>query len=103
MVFPNGGPLARHPSQLYEAALEGLALYIILQLLIKAKALHRPGLITGVFFLGYAFARQFVEFFRQPDAHLGILSGGMTMGQWLSIPMVLIGVFLIVKSVRQHA
>jgi len=89
MVFPGGGPLPRHPSQLYEAFLEGLVLFVILYLL------HRRKVAAGIpffgFFVGYGSFRFLVEFFRQPDAHLGFLWGGATMGQLLSLPMVLFG------------
>jgi phosphatidylglycerol---prolipoprotein diacylglyceryl transferase len=89
MVFPGGGVLPRHPSQLYEAFLEGLVLFFILY------ALHRRKVAAGipffVFFIGYGLFRFLVEFFRQPDAHLGFLWGGATMGQLLSLPMVLFG------------
>lgn len=102
MVFPRGGPEPRHPSQLYEAALEGLVLFVILALLANRDSLRRrPGFLTGVFLLGYAAARAFVELFRQPDAHLGILTAGLTMGQWLSLPMILGGLYLIFASRRE--
>jgi len=99
-VFPNGGPFPRHPSQLYEAALEGLLLFVVLQIIWRIEPLRRrPGLTSGIFFLGYAAARAFVELFRQPDAHIGFLAGGSTMGQWLSLPMVLFGVYLVGRAV----
>ncbi len=102
MIFPGGGPAPRHPSQLYEAALEGIVLFLFLNWLIRAKgALDRPGLITGFFLIGYAAARAFVEMFRQPDVHIGYLSGGLTMGQLLSIPMILGGVYLIWQAYRK--
>lgn len=89
VVFPGGGSLPRHPSQLYEATLEGLVLFIILYLL------HRLKVTEGVpffsFFVGYGLFRFLVEFVRQPDAHLGFLWGGATMGQLLSLPMILFG------------
>lgn len=89
MVFPGGGPLPRHPSQLYEAMLEGLVLFFILYLL------HRRNVAQGIpffsFFVGYGLFRFLVEFVRQPDAHLGFLWGGATMGQLLSLPMILFG------------
>ena len=90
MVFPNGGPLARHPSQLYEAFLEGFVLFIILWLY---SAKPRPvGAITGMSLLFYGCFRFFVEFFRMPDAHLGFLAlNWVTMGQILSTPMIIIG------------
>lgn len=90
MVFPGGGPLPRHPSQLYEAALEGPLLFILLYLLHRRKV--APGIPFFGFFIGYGLFRFLVEFVRQPDAHLGFLWGGATMGQLLSLPMVLFGV-----------
>lgn len=90
MVFPTGGPLPRHPSQLYEALLEGLLLFVILWTLHRFKA--RPGVPASVFFLGYGVFRFGVEFVRQPDVHLGFLWGGATMGQLLSLPMIAVGV-----------
>ncbi len=103
MVFPNGGPLARHPSQLYEAGLEGLLLLAILAVLIRMGALKRPGLIIGAFACCYALFRSFAEFFREPDAQLGFLWGGATMGQLLSIPLFLAGVCFIVYAWRHPA
>ena len=97
MVFPTGGPLPRHPSQLYEAVLEGALLFLIILVLRKSDLSDKPGFLTGVFLVGYAAARGFVELFRQPDAHLGFLIGGSTMGQLLSVPMVLIGIYLILR------
>jgi phosphatidylglycerol:prolipoprotein diacylglycerol transferase len=100
MVFPNGGPLPRHPSQLYEAALEGLLLLVVLALLMRAGALKRPGLIIGCFAVVYAIARSICEFFREPDAQLGFLWGGVTMGQLLSIPLFLIGAGFIAYALK---
>jgi phosphatidylglycerol:prolipoprotein diacylglycerol transferase len=102
MAFPTGGPFPRHPSQLYEAALEGLVLFLLLQLLARAfKALQNPGRITGIFVTSYAIARIFVEFFREPDAQLGYLFGGwLTMGMVLSTPMVLVGLWILAWSGR---
>jgi phosphatidylglycerol---prolipoprotein diacylglyceryl transferase len=101
MVFPDGGPLPRHPSQLYEATLEGLLLLVVLALLMRAGALKRPGLIIGCFAVGYAIARSFCEFFREPDAQLGFLWGGATMGQLLSLPLFLAGVGFIVYALKR--
>ena len=101
MIFPNGGPLPRHPSQLYEATLEGLALLVVLAILMRAGALKRPGLIIGCFAVGYAIARTVCEFFREPDAQLGFLWGGETMGQLLSVPLFLAGVGFIVYAMKQ--
>jgi phosphatidylglycerol---prolipoprotein diacylglyceryl transferase len=102
MVFPNGGPEPRHPSQLYEATLEGLVLFTILALLIRAGALKRPGLIIGVFAVGYAIARSVCELFREPDVQLGFLWGGLTMGILLSVPLMLIGIGFIVVALRNQ-
>jgi phosphatidylglycerol:prolipoprotein diacylglycerol transferase len=102
MVFPGGGPQPRHPSQLYEAALEGLVLFGVLYLFIRAGALRRPGLITGAFALGYGIARSICEFFREPDAQLGFLWGGLTMGMLLSIPLMLAGLAFIAAAMRHE-
>jgi phosphatidylglycerol---prolipoprotein diacylglyceryl transferase len=100
MVFPGGGPLPRHPSQLYEATLEGLVLLAVLYLLIRAGALKWPGLIIGSFAVVYAVARTVSEFFREPDAQLGFLWGGLTMGMLLSVPLCLAGVGFILYALR---
>jgi phosphatidylglycerol---prolipoprotein diacylglyceryl transferase len=92
MIFPHGGPIPRHPSQLYEAALEGIVLLIVLGVLVRAGALKRPGIVTGVAAIGYGVARIFCEFFREPDVQLGFLWGGLTMGMLLCIPLILAGV-----------
>jgi phosphatidylglycerol:prolipoprotein diacylglycerol transferase len=101
MVFPDGGPLPRHPSQLYEAGLEGLVLLVVLALLFwKTRARFRPGLLGGVFLLGYGLARFTVEFFREPDAQLQDFAArtGLSMGQWLTVPMILIGLALVARA-----
>jgi phosphatidylglycerol---prolipoprotein diacylglyceryl transferase len=92
MVFPGAGPLPRHPSQLYEAVLEGLVLLVVLAFIIRLGALKRPGTVIGVFALGYGAARLFCEFFREPDPQLGYLWGGLTMGMLLSLPLMLAGI-----------
>ena len=93
MVFPGAGPEPRHPSQLYEAALEGLLLFVALRILTHGlRSLRYPGLTLGGFLIGYGAARSFVELFRMPDAHIGFLYGGLTMGIVLSLPMVLAGI-----------
>jgi phosphatidylglycerol---prolipoprotein diacylglyceryl transferase len=92
MVFPGAGPLPRHPSQLYEAVLEGLVLLAVLAFIIRLGALKRPGTVIGVFALGYGAARLFCEFFREPDPQLGYLWGGLTMGMLLSLPLMLAGI-----------
>jgi phosphatidylglycerol:prolipoprotein diacylglycerol transferase len=101
MVFPTGGPFPRHPSQLYEAGLEGIVLFGLLYLLVRRGALKRPGLIIGAFAIGYAAARSFCELFREPDAQLGFLWGGLTMGMLLSIPLFLFGVVLVIIALRR--
>ena len=95
MIFPNGGPIPRHPSQLYEAALEGIVLFIILNLLVRSGALKRPGEVTGMFAIGYGCARVICEFFREPDPQLGFLWGGLTMGMLLCIPLILAGIAIL--------
>ncbi len=92
MVFPEGGPVPRHPSQLYEAALEGLILFVILWLYKDRK--RRDGDVFALFLICYGAFRTFCEFFREPDVQLGYLMGVVTMGQILSIVMLLIGVYL---------
>lgn len=97
MIFPNGGPIARHPSQLYEFFLEGIVLFIIVWLY---SAKPRPiGAVSGVFAICYGLMRIFVEFFREPDAHIGYLAfGWLTEGQLLSVPLVLVGIFLLLYA-----
>jgi phosphatidylglycerol:prolipoprotein diacylglycerol transferase len=102
MVFPSGGPLPRHPSQIYEAALEGLLLFVVLALLLRAGELRRPGLITGTFALGYGIARIICEMFREPDVQLGFLWGGLTMGMLLCVPLMLAGIALIAYALRRE-
>jgi phosphatidylglycerol:prolipoprotein diacylglycerol transferase len=101
MVFPGGGPLPRHPSQLYEAALEGLALFIILRMFVASGALKRPGLTLGAFAVGYGFFRIVCEFFREPDPQLGFLWGGLTMGMLLSVPLMMFGAGLMLFAMRR--
>ncbi len=103
MVFPNGGPLPRHPSQLYEAGLEGIVLFTILAVMIRFGALKRPGLILGSFVMFYGMARITGEFFREPDPQLGFLWGGLTMGMLLSVPMVIAGAIIIVVAWRRKS
>jgi phosphatidylglycerol---prolipoprotein diacylglyceryl transferase len=99
VVFPHAGPVARHPSQLYEAATEGLLLFVVLLLLARSGGFRRPGLATGVFAAGYALARIGCEFFREPDAQLGFLVGGFgTMGMLLSLPMLALGLVLMQRA-----
>ena len=101
MVFPNAGPLPRHPSQLYEAALEGLVLFAFLAILVRSGALRRPGSIIGAFAVGYGMARSICELFREPDAHIGFLWGGLTMGTLLNVPLILAGLGFIVVAMRR--
>jgi phosphatidylglycerol---prolipoprotein diacylglyceryl transferase len=103
VVFPNGGPVPRHPSQLYEAVCEGLLLFLLLRLAEHRGARRRPGIVTGLFLIGYAVARMSGELFRQPDAQLGFLVFGTTMGQLLSIPVLIAGFILIWWARRQPA
>jgi phosphatidylglycerol---prolipoprotein diacylglyceryl transferase len=102
MVFPNGGPIPRHPSQLYEAALEGLVLFALLAALVWLGGLKRPGLVTGTFAVGYGVARIICEMFREPDAQLGFLWGGLTMGMLLCIPLILVGIALLGLALRRE-
>jgi phosphatidylglycerol:prolipoprotein diacylglycerol transferase len=102
MVFPSGGPLPRHPSQLYEAGLEGVTLFAVLFVLQHFTDLRRrPGFLGGVFLIGYAMARSTSELFRQPDPQLGFLILGSTMGQLLSLPLFLAGIALVVRALRR--
>ena len=100
MVFPTGGPIPRHPSQLYEATLEGIVLFTVLAIMIRMGALKRPGLILGNFIMLYGLARITGECFREPDPQLGFLWGGLTMGMLLSIPMVIIGAIMVTMAWR---
>ena len=99
-VFPGAGPLPRHPSQLYEATLEGIVLFAALAAMMRFGALKRQGTILGAFCLGYGLARTICEFFREPDQQLGYLWGGATMGMLLSLPLMIVGVALIVAARR---
>lgn len=105
VVFPTGGPFPRHPSQLYESALEGIVLLSVLSILAYGpKKLKVPGFITGVFVCGYGLSRIAVEFVREPDPQLGYLYGGwLTMGMLLSIPMLAVGLWAIWRARRAAA
>src|SRR5690606_1295874 len=103
IIFPGAGPLPPHPSQLYEAALAGLVLFIVLAIAVRMGALTRPGLTVGLFAMVYALGRSFGEFFRAPDPQLGFLWGGMTMGMLLSIPLFLAGVAFVWHAMRRPA
>lgn len=108
MVFPNAGPVPRHPSQLYQAFMEGPVLFIIIAFALSRLGFHRPGLIAGVFGIGYGFVRIFCEFFREPDPQLGFLfgttigslGGGITMGMVLSLPVLAAGFWLVLRARR---
>ncbi|MCB2053395.1 MAG: prolipoprotein diacylglyceryl transferase, partial [Geminicoccaceae bacterium] len=101
MIFPHAGPEPRHPSQLYQAGLEGILLFALMFTLARRpRREEERGLLGGAFLVGYAVARSIGELFRQPDAHLGFLFAGITMGQLLSLPMLLFGLFLIWRARR---
>ena len=107
-VFPHAGPVPRHPSQLYEAFGEGLVLFVVMAWAVRRYGFRRPGLLGGLFLLGYALARIGAEFFREPDAQLGflfgsnlsLLGGGITMGMLLSVPMALVGIGVMGLAIR---
>ena len=99
MAFPGGGPEPRHPSQLYEAFAEGLLLFALVAWFAHSRSFReRPGRVGGVFLCGYAIARMSGELFREPDSFLGFIWEGITMGQVLSLPMLLGGIYLIVSA-----
>ena len=99
MIFPQAGPEPRHPSQIYQALMEGLLLFCLLWALSRREAIRaRFGYLTGVFLVGYAIARSVGELFRQPDAFLGFLFAGATMGQLLSVPMFIVGLVLMLRA-----
>ena len=101
MIFPGAGNLARHPSQLYQMMLEGILLFIILWFFSGKK---RPvGQVSAVFLIGYGFFRFIAEYTREPDSYLGTLALGFSMGQWLSIPMILAGILLYIFSANKPA
>jgi phosphatidylglycerol:prolipoprotein diacylglycerol transferase len=102
IIFPHAGPLPRHPSQLYEAALEGILLFAILAVMIRMGALKRPGLILGSFIAIYGVERIISEFFREPDPQLGFLWGNFTMGTLLSIPMIVAGIMIAAAAWRHN-
>ena len=100
VVFPNTSE-ARHPSQLYEAGLEGIILFAVLWFVYRRGGRDKPGLLMGIFMVGYGLARFAVEFVREPDAHIGYLAGVITMGQLLSLPMIFAGIVFIILSLRR--
>ena len=101
VVFPNGGPEPRHPSQLYEAALEGVVLFLVLLWLVRRGGLRHPARVGGAFVMGYGIARTLVEFVRVPDAHIGYLGGWATIGMLYSVPMILAGAWAVWSSGRR--
>ena len=102
VIFPGSDGQPRHPSQIYEALLEGLTVFILLQVAARMGALRRPGILTGLFAAAYGAARIFCEFFRDPDPRLEDLGHGLTMGMVLSAPLVIIGICLIVFANRRR-
>lgn len=102
MVFPDAGPLPRHPSQLYEAALEGVVLFCVLRWATHGKKwLNRRGVVMGVFLVGYGLIRISLENVREPDSYMPNFPLGLTMGMMLSAPMVLIGAWLIWRGLKE--
>jgi phosphatidylglycerol:prolipoprotein diacylglycerol transferase len=96
MVFPGAGPLPRHPSALYEAVLESIVLGVIVW--VYARKRRASGAVTGLFLIVYGVIRTAIECLREPDQHIGLLMFGLTMGQLLSIPMILIGLYLMMRK-----
>lgn len=102
IIFPHGGTAPRHPSQLYEAGLEGIVLGLLLWFLAtRTKALNYIGILGGTFIAGYGIARFIVEYFREPDAQLGFLALGLTMGQWLCVPMIAVGFWAVASAKKK--
>ena len=102
VIFPNAGINPRHPSQLYEAGLEGLALFIVLCVLVFSNGLKKRGLISGTFLFFYSFSRILVENFREPDLHIGYIFLNITMGMVLSLPFLIAGLILIFQSLKNE-
>lgn len=102
VIFPNAGINPRHPSQLYEAGLEGLALFIVLCVLVFSNGLKKRGLISGTFLFFYSFSRILVENFREPDFHIGYIFLNITMGMILSLPFLIAGLILIFQSLKNE-
>jgi len=98
MVFPHSDGQPRHPSQLYEAGLEGLGLGIIMVIVWRRGWLYQHGRLSGILLAGYGLARSIIELAREPDAQIGLLLGGLSMGQLLSLPMIIAGVFLLIRK-----
>jgi phosphatidylglycerol:prolipoprotein diacylglycerol transferase len=103
IVFPDGGSSPRHPSQLYEAGLEGIVLFAVLSFAFwRTQARYKPGFLLGLFLIGYGIARFIVEYFREPDQQLGLLSWGLSMGQTLSAPMILVGIWFVATAGKRR-
>ena len=102
IVFPKAGESPRHPSQLYEAGLEGLFLFLVLAMIVRYRGLKKRGLVSGSFLFIYSSSRILVEFFREPDQHIGYIFPSMTMGIILSIPFLIMGLLLIIKSFKNE-
>lgn len=101
MIFPQADRLARHPSQLYQFALEGIVLFILLW---WYSSKPRPvGAVSGLFLIGYGSFRFLVEYTREPDSFLGLLAMNLSMGQWLSLPMIMIGIWMLRRALRRHS
>ena len=104
MIFPMGGEVPRHPSQLYEAVLEGaILLVILLYMFWRTRARYRPGLLVGLFTTGIALGRFIVEFYREPDSHLQdvVVNTGLSQGQWLTIPLIFLGIAITVRALKR--
>jgi phosphatidylglycerol:prolipoprotein diacylglycerol transferase len=101
MIFPMAGPEPRHPSQLYQAALEGVLLFSIMMVAVRLGGFKRPGLVAGLFLVCYGVFRTVGEHFRQPDAHIGFLLFGLTMGMLLSLPMILLGMYFLFSAEKR--
>jgi len=104
MVFPEGGSLPRHPSQLYEALLEGVVLFAVARIAThRHGALANPGRVAGLFALGYGLSRILIEFVREPDRQIGVAAGFLTRGMLLSLPMLAVGLWLLARSRRAQS
>ena len=104
MVFPEGGSLPRHPSQLYEALLEGVVLFAVARIAThRHGALASPGRVAGLFALGYGLSRILIEFVREPDRQIGVAAGFLTRGMLLSLPMLAVGLWLLARSRRAQS
>lgn len=105
VIFPTGGPIPRHPTQLYEAGLEGILLFLIIRYVTHVRfGLRRPGTVAGIFGIGYGLSRLLIETLRLPDAHIGYLAGNwLTIGMLYSLPMILAGIGLIAFAYRKKS